>query len=307
MQSKIETIRRLKKEKNVVILAHFYQSPEVQDIADYLGDSLALARQAQNTDASIILFCGVYFMAEVAKILNPNKKVLIPDLKAGCSLADSANVCAFKKWVDSHPTYTIISYINCSSEVKALSDIICTSSNAVQMVSSVPKNKKICFAPDANLAAYVQKETGRELEIWEGACHVHRAFDEKALQQLKEKYPKAQVLAHPECGEPFLESADFIGSTGQLLAYAQSEKHVQTFIILTESGILHEMIKRMPDKQFIAVPNKQGDTSNVCEFMRLSTLDKIIEALETEQPEIIMDEALRIKALMPLEKMLELS
>lgn len=300
-------INRLKKEKNAVILAHYYQSADVQKIADYLGDSLALARIAQDVDASIILFCGVNFMAEVAKILNPNKKVLLPDVNADCSLAQGADAADFKRWVESHPDHTVITYINCSTQVKALSDIICTSSNAIDMVNAVPSDKKICFAPDANLGAFVQKETGRELEIWPGACHVHQAFDEQALVKLTQKYPQARVLAHPECNSDLLRYADFIGSTGQLLTYAQQEHEINAFIVLTESGIIYEMQKRMPEKTFISVPDTKGNACNECEFMRMTTLDKVIDALENEQPEIEIDEALRVEALKPLQKMLELS
>jgi len=296
----------LKKERNAVILAHYYQDKEIQELADFLGDSLALAQNAKKTNADVILFCGVHFMAETAKILNPTKTVLIPDLDAGCSLADNTPTEKFRQWVESHPDHVVISYINCSSEVKAMSDIICTSSNAVKMVNSVPKDKKICFAPDKYLGSFVQKQTGRDLVIWDGSCEVHEIFSEQAIIDLMGKYPDADVLAHPECPQNILNYADFVGSTSGIIKTAEKSKKKE-FIIVTEPGIIHTLDREMPDKVFLTVPNLNGCSCNECPYMKLNTLEKMVKALETLTPEIIMAEELRLGALKPLERMLELS
>jgi len=296
----------LKEERNAVILAHYYQEKEIQEVADFLGDSLALAQNAKKTNADVILFCGVHFMAETAKILNPTKTVLIPDMDAGCSLADNTPTDKFKEWVDAHPDHVVISYINCSSEVKAMSDIICTSSNAVKMVNSVPKDKKICFAPDKYLGSFVKKQTGRDMVIWDGSCEVHEIFSEQAIIDMMGKYPEADVLAHPECPPNILNYADFIGSTSGIIKAAK-DSDKKEFIIVTEPGIIHKLEKDMPDKVFYTVPNLEGCSCNECPYMKLNTLEKMVRALETLSPEIIMDEDLRLKALKPLERMLELS
>lgn len=306
MNEKIEKLMRLKKERNAVILAHFYQEPEIQDVADFLGDSLYLAQKAKRTDADVILFCGVHFMAETAKILNPKRTVLIPDMEAGCSLADSAEPAKFKQWVEDHKDHVVISYINCSAEVKALSDIICTSSNAEMIVNSVDPDKKICFAPDKYLGAHVKRKTGRDMVLWDGTCQVHEFFSAVEIEKLKAEYPDAKVLAHPECPENILAYADYIGSTSGIIHNAETSKRKE-FIIATEPGIIHEMQKKMPNKIFHTVPNMEGCNCNVCPYMRLNTIDKMINALETMSPELIMPEDLRIRALKPLEKMLELS
>ena len=306
MESKRDILNRLRKERNAVILAHYYQESEIQDVADILGDSLALAQAAKKTDADVILFCGVHFMAETAKILNPNKTVIIPDMKAGCSLADSAPPDKFRQWVDSHPGHTVISYINCSAEVKAMSDIICTSSNAMKIINSLPKDTKICFAPDKYLGNYIMKQTGRTMELWNGSCQVHEIFSEIAVVNLLNAHPDAEVLAHPECPENILAYADFIGSTTGILNRAISSPKSE-FIILTEPGIIHQIQLKAPDKKYYAVPNLDGCSCNDCPHMKLNTIDKMIAALETLQPEILMNESLRLRALVPLERMLELS
>ncbi len=306
MQAKLERLAQLKKERNAVILAHFYQDPTIQDVADFMGDSLALARAAQNVEADVILFCGVHFMAETAKILNPTKTVLVPDMEAGCSLADSAPKEEFDKWVKEHDDHVVVSYINCTADVKAASDIICTSSNAVDIIKAIPADKKICFAPDKYLGAFVSKQTGRDMVMWDGSCEVHQEFSEKEVINLMAKYPEAEVLAHPECPEHILAYADFIGSTAKIITTA-AESDAKQFIILTESGIIHEMKKRIPGKEFIPVPSLKGCACNECPHMRLNTIDKMIAALENMQPELLMDEEVRLKALKPLEKMLELS
>lgn len=306
MKEKIARLNELKKERNAVILAHYYQDSVIQDVADFLGDSLALAQAAKKVDAEVILFCGVHFMAETAKILNPTKTVIIPDMNAGCSLADSAPAGPFREWVESHPDHTVISYINCSAEVKALSDIICTSSNAMKIVNSLRKDQKICFAPDKYLGAYIMKQTGRPMELWNGSCQVHEMFSELEVINLSSKYPLAEILAHPECPENILNYADYIGSTTGILNYAvDSDK--DEFIILTEPGIIHQLEVHAPDKKYHTVPNLNGCACNDCPHMKLNTIDKMIEALETLQPQIIMDETLRQRALIPLERMLSLS
>lgn len=299
-------IEKLKKEKNAVILAHYYQEPDIQDIADYIGDSLGLAQNAEKTDADIIVFAGVHFMAETAKILNPDKKVLLPDLNAGCSLSDSCPPSLFKQFKDKHPDHIVISYINCSAGIKALSDIICTSSNAKQIVESLPKDQKIIFAPDKNLGAYINKTSGREMVLWNGACMVHEIFSLEKITRLKERHPNAKMIAHPECEEAVLKIADFIGSTTQLLKYTQ-DSGFNEFIVATEAGILHQMQIASPDKTFIPAPPDNACACNDCPYMKLNTLEKLYLCLKYEQPEILMDEELRLAAKKPIDKMLELS
>lgn len=299
-------IEKLKKEKNAVILAHYYQEPDIQDIADYIGDSLGLAQNAEKTDADIIVFAGVHFMAETAKILNPDKKVLLPDLNAGCSLSDSCPPALFKQFKDKHPDHIVISYINCSAGIKALSDIICTSSNAKQIVDSLPKEQKIIFAPDKNLGAYINKTSGREMVLWNGACMVHEIFSLEKITRLKERHPNAKMIAHPECEEAVLKIADYIGSTTQLLKYTQ-DSGFNEFIVATEAGILHQMQIASPDKTFIPAPPDNACACNDCPHMKLNTLEKLYLCLKYEQPEILMDEELRLASLKPLKKMLELS
>lgn len=299
-------IDKLKKEKNAVILAHYYQEPDIQDIADYIGDSLGLAQHAARTNADVIVFAGVHFMAETAKILNPGKKVLIPDLKAGCSLSDSCPPAMFKAFREKHPNHIVISYINCSAGIKALSDIICTSSNARQIVESLPEDQQIIFAPDRNLGAYINKVTGRNMLLWNGACMVHEIFSLEKIAKLKSRHPDARVIAHPECEEAVLKLADYIGSTTSLLKYTMSTKS-NTFIVATESGILHQMMINSPEKTFIAAPPDNACACNDCPHMKLNTLEKIYLCLKYEQPEIIMDETLRLAALKPIQRMLDLS
>ena len=299
-------IERLKKEKNAIILAHYYQEPDIQDVADFIGDSLALAQKAQSTTADIIVFAGVHFMAETAKILNPNKKVLLPDLKAGCSLADSAPADAFKKFKESHPDHIVITYINCTAEVKALSDIICTSSNAEAIINSLPKEQKIIFAPDKNLGAYLIKKTGRDMVLWNGACQVHELFSLEKITKLKMRHPDAKVIAHPECEESLLKVADFIGSTSALLKYS-AQNPATEFIVATESGILHQMQIQSPTKTFIPAPPDNACACNDCPFMKLNTLEKLYLCMEYEEPEIIMDQKLMDASKKPIERMLEIS
>tara|TARA_Y100000758_G_scaffold170012_1_gene120850 strand:+ start:21 stop:944 length:924 start_codon:yes stop_codon:yes gene_type:complete len=301
--SKLES---LKKERNAVILAHYYQDPDIQDVADFVGDSLALAKYAVKTGADVILFCGVHFMCETAKILNPDKRVILPDMDAGCSLADSAPPQRFKAWVDSHPDHTVITYINCSARVKAASDIICTSSNAEKIINSLPEDKKIIFAPDKYLGAFLQKKTGRDLLLWDGSCQVHEIFSERELIRLKTRNPDALVLAHPECDENILRHSDHIGSTTSIIKFA-SESNLEKFIIATEPGVIHQMEKESPNKTFIPLPTNDGCACNECPHMRLNTIEKMVTALETMSPEIILSEDYRLKALAPLEKMLALS
>ncbi len=302
----VEEILKLKKQKNAVILAHYYQMGEIQDIADFIGDSLQLAQQAQQTNADIILFSGVHFMAETAKILNPTKKVLVPDLNAGCSLADSCPAEDFVKFKAKYPNAVVISYINCTAEVKALSDVICTSSNAVKIVESVPKDKSIIFAPDRNLGRYIIKKTGRQMILWNGVCEVHEKFSLQKILQLKVQHPDALLIAHPECEEDVLNYADFIGSTSALLKFVQ-QNDSKKFIVATETGILHQMQKHCPDKTFIPAPPNNTCACNECPYMKLNTLEKIYDALKNEQPEIVMSPELIEKAKQPLLKMLELS
>lgn len=302
-----EEIKRLKKERNAVLLAHYYQEGEIQDLADFIGDSLQLARQAKEAKADVIVFAGVHFMAETAKILNPNSTVLVPDMAAGCSLADGCPADQFRAWQARYPGSITISYINCSAEVKALSDYIVTSSNAVKIVEAMPKDKTILFAPDKNLGRYVMKQTGRELVLWPGSCIVHETFSMRKLIALKQKHPGAKVIAHPECEEPLLELADYIGSTSGLLKFVEQDA-AREFIVVTESGILHEMQKRAPTKVLIpAPPENDSCNCNECPFMRLNTPEKIYLALRDNRPELLMDESLREAARLPIERMLELS
>ena len=299
-------IEKIKKEKNAIILAHYYQEPDIQDVADYIGDSLGLAQKAEKTDASIIVFCGVHFMAETAKILNPSKKVLLPDLNAGCSLSDSAPPALFKQFRDKHPDHIVISYINCSAGIKAQSDIICTSSNAQKIVESLPVDQKIIFAPDKNLGAYINKQTGRNMVLWNGACMVHEIFSQQKLLKLKIRHPFAKVIAHPECEEPVLALADYIGSTTGLLKYTQTNS-ANEFIVVTETGILHQMQKLNPFKTFIPAPPENNCACNDCPHMKLNTLEKVYLCMKYELPEIILEENIRVAAKRPIDKMLEIS
>jgi quinolinate synthase len=299
-------IERLKKEKNAVLLAHYYQDADIQDVADYIGDSLGLAQQAEKTKADMIVFAGVHFMAETAKILNPSKKVVIPDLKAGCSLSDSCPPPLFKRFKDQHPDHVVVSYINCSAGIKALSDVICTSSNAKYIVESFPKDQPIIFAPDKNLGAYINKVTGRNMLLWNGACMVHEIFSLELITKLKIRHPQAKVIAHPECEEPVLKIADYIGSTTGLLKYTQTDS-AKEYIVATETGILHQMMKSSPDKIFIPAPPNNGCACNDCPHMKLNTLEKLYLCMEYETPEITMDEELRLAAKKPIDRMLEIS
>ena len=299
-------IEKLKKEKNAIVLAHYYQEPDIQDVADFIGDSLGLAQKAQSTDAEVIVFAGVHFMAETAKILNPHKKVLLPDLNAGCSLSDSAPPALFKAFKDKNPDHLVITYINCSAGMKALSDIICTSSNAQAIVESLPAEQKIIFAPDKNLGAWINKQTGREMLLWNGACMVHEIFSMEKIVKLKVRHPLAKVIAHPECEAPVLALADYIGSTTGILKYAE-KSDAQEFIVVTESGILHQMQKASPHKTFIPAPPQNTCACNDCPYMKLNTLEKLYLCMKYELPEIIMDESLRAAAKKPIERMLEIS
>jgi quinolinate synthase len=301
-----EAISTLKQELNAIILAHYYQEPDIQDVADYIGDSLGLSRQAASTDAEVIVFAGVHFMAETAKILNPDKLVLLPDLNAGCSLADTCPPDQFAAFKAQHPDHLVVSYINCSAEIKAMSDIICTSSNAVKLIEQIPADQPIIFAPDKNLGRYVMQQTGRDLVLWQGSCMVHEIFSEKKLVQLKMDYPQAEVIAHPECEEPVLHHADFIGSTTALLNYAKTSDRTQ-FIVVTEPGIIHQMEKQVPGKQFIPAPSTENCACNECPHMRLNTLEKLYLAMKHRQPEITMPEEIRVAALKPIEAMLRMS
>jgi quinolinate synthase len=301
-----DEIKKLKAEKNAIILAHYYQEGDIQDVADYIGDSLGLSQQAAKTEADIIVFAGVHFMAETAKILCPQKKVLLPDLKAGCSLADSCPPDAFKKFKEENPNHLVISYINCTAEIKALTDIVCTSSNAVQIVNSLPIDQPIIFAPDKNLGRYVNKITGRNMLLWDGSCMVHEIFSAKKIAQLKHTHPAALLIAHPECEEPVLEMADFIGSTTALLNFVV-KSNAKEFIVATESGILHEMAKRAPNKTLIPAPPNNNCACNDCPYMKLNTLEKLYACLKNETPEVIMDEVLIKQAKNSILKMLEIS
>ncbi len=299
-------IEMLKEKKNAVVLAHYYQEPDIQDVADYIGDSLGLAQQAAKTEADMIVFAGVHFMAETAKILNPNKKVLLPDLKAGCSLADSAPADQFRAFKEQHPDHIVISYINCTADIKAMSDIICTSSNAQKIIESVPASQPIIFAPDKNLGAYLNKQTGRNMLLWNGTCMVHEIFSVEKITRLKVRHPKAKLIAHPECEEVVLKMADFIGSTTQLLKYAVNDS-CNEFIVATETGILYQMQKDAPHKTFIPAPPNNICACNDCPHMKLNTLDKLYLCMEFELPEISMDEALLQAALKPIQRMLDIS
>ena len=299
-------IEKLKKEKNAIILAHYYQEPDIQDVADYIGDSLGLAQKAEKTDAAIIVFAGVHFMAETAKILNPSKKVLLPDLNAGCSLSDSAPPPLFKLFKEKHPDHKVITYINCSAGIKALSDIICTSSNAQKIVESLPVHQPIIFAPDKNLGAYINKQTGRKMVLWNGACMVHEIFSLEKITKLKIRHPQAKVIAHPECEEAVLNVADYIGSTTGLLKFTKTDA-ATSFIVATETGILHQMQKTSPDKTFIPAPPNNSCACNDCPHMKLNTLEKLYLCLKYEKPEILMDEELRLAAKKPIDEMLRIS
>ena len=302
----VAAINRLRQERNAVILAHYYQEPEIQDIADFIGDSLELSRKAASTDADVIAFCGVHFMAETAKILSPQKTVVLPDLDAGCSLADDCPAEAFAAFREQHPDHVVVSYINCTAAVKAQSDLICTSSNAVDLVRQLPEDRPVLFAPDQNLGRWVQRQSGRELTLWPGRCIVHETFSEEAVLQLKIEHPEAEVIAHPECQENLLDLADFIGSTSKLLNHTQTSA-ADTFIVLTEPGILHQMKQRVPSKTLIDVPGLDGCSCNACPYMRLNTLQKLHDCLETLEPAVELNEELRQQALRPIERMLEMS
>lgn len=303
----VAEIQRLRKEKNAVILAHYYQAPEIQDIADFVGDSLDLSRKAAETDADMIVFCGVRFMAEVAKILSPKKKVVLPDLAAGCSLEDSCPPDEFEKFVKSHPDHLVLSYINCSAAVKALTDIIVTSSNAEHIVSQLPEDQKIIFAPDRHLGGYLSRKLGRDMLLWQGTCIVHELFSEKELIKLKAKHPGAPVAAHPECPDNIVQHADHVGSTSSILKFA-SETDSDTVIVATEPHIIHQMEKASPEKTFIGAPGADGNCScNTCPFMALNTMEKLYLCLRDEGPEIKLDEETRVRAEKPLRKMLDMS
>jgi len=299
-------VRQLKKELNAVILAHYYQDSEVQDVADFVGDSLALAQEAARTDADTIVFCGVHFMAETAKILNPKKLVLLPDLKAGCSLSDRCPPAAFRAFVDQHPGAFVVTYVNSSAAVKAMSDVICTSSNAARIVSRAPKDRPILFAPDQHLGRWVAKQTGRELVLWPGSCMVHEIFSEKRLVQLKAQHPEAEVVAHPECEASVLAHADYVGSTRGILEHVLASPR-RTFIVATEVGILHQMQKRAPDKTYIPAPPDNGCACNECPHMKLNTLEKLVLCMRRRTPELTMPEALLAAARAPLDRMLDWS
>ena len=320
----VEQIRTLCQEKNAIIMAHYYQRPEIQDVADFVGDSLALAQQAAKTNADIIVMCGVHFMAETAKILCPDKKVLIPAPEAGCSLADSCKAADLAAWKTAHPDHMVVSYVNTSAAVKALTDVVVTSSNALKIVNQLPENQPILFGPDQNLGGYINRMTGRNMDLWNGGCHVHARFSEEALLQLKAQYPNAKVLAHPECKQSILQHADVIGSTQALLNYAIANSSLERpisnspspiansqFIVATESGILHEMQKACPEVEFIAVPAVMDDMTicqcNECEYMRMCTIENLYNCLRDEMSEIIVDEAIAKDAIRPIQRMLEMS
>ena len=301
-----EEIIKLKKDLNAVILAHYYQDSEIQDIADFIGDSLELARKAKTTDADVIVFAGVHFMAETAKILNPNKLVLLPDLDAGCSLADSCPASSFSAFREEHPDHIAITYINCTAAVKALSDIICTSSNAEKIINQISKDRPIIFSPDRNLGSYLIKKTGREMSLWDGACIVHETFSERKIIDLKIQNPEAKIIAHPECEDVILRRSDFIGSTTKLLKYVQ-EDSAPAYIVATESGILHQMQKFAPNKKYIAAPPEKNCNCNECPYMRLNTLEKLYLCMRDKKPQILLEDTIMKKALLPIEKMLEMS
>ncbi len=302
-----EAIDTLRKEKNAVILAHYYQTGDLQDIADFVGDSLALAQWAAKTTADIIVLCGVHFMGETAKILCPDKKVLVPDMNAGCSLADSCPAPDFEAFVNAHPGHTVISYVNTTAAVKALTDIVVTSTNAKLIVDSLPADAKIVFGPDRNLGNYINSITGRKMVLWDGACHVHEQFSLEKILQLKQQYPDAEIITHPECKQPVIRVSDFVGSTAALINHTTRSPHTQ-FIVATESGVIHEMRKKSPDKEFIpAPPNDSTCACNECNFMRLNTMEKLYRCLKDEQPEITVDPAVQQKAVRPILRMLEMS
>ncbi len=302
----ISEIQRLKKELNAVLLAHYYQEGDIQDIADHIGDSLQLAQAAEKTKADVIVFAGVHFMAETAKILNPDKLVLLPDLNAGCSLAEGCPAELLQKFKDRHPDHIIISYINCSAEVKAMSDIICTSSNAEKLVKQIPATQKIIFAPDKNLGRYIIKKTGRDMVLWQGACIVHETFSEKKILQLKLENPNAKLIAHPECEEKVLINSDFIGSTSALLKFVETD-NAEEFIVATEPGIIHQMEKISPHKKFIIAPPEANCSCNECPYMKLNTLEKLYLCMRDKKPEITLDREIQRKALIPIQRMLEMS
>ncbi|MBC6110150.1 quinolinate synthase NadA [Pedobacter fastidiosus] len=299
-------IEKLKKEKNAIILAHYYQEPDIQDIADYIGDSLGLSQEAAKTDADVIVFAGVHFMAETAKILSPSKKVLLPDVKAGCSLADSCPPHLFKKFKEKYPDHLVITYVNCTAELKAMSDIVCTSTNAVQIVESLPKDQKIIFGPDRNLGAYVAKKTGRDLVLWNGACMVHEIFSQEKITKLKERHPQAKFIAHPECEEVVLKMADYIGSTTGLLKYTITNPATE-FIVATESGIIHQMEKANPTKTFIPAPPNNSCACNDCPYMKRNTLEKLYLCLKNGLPEVTVPEHIIDLARKPIQRMLDIS
>ncbi len=301
-----EAIAHLKRDLNAVVLAHYYQDPDIQDIADYIGDSLGLSQQAASTDADVIVFAGVHFMAETAKILNPHKLVLLPDLDAGCSLADSCPPDAFAQFKAAHPSHLVVSYINCTAEIKAMSDIICTSSNAVKIIQQIPLEQPIIFAPDRNLGRYVMEQTGRDLVLWQGSCIVHETFSERKLVQLQIEHPTAEVIAHPECEAAVLRHAHYIGSTTALLNYSQQSAG-QTFIVATEPGIIHQMQRAAPNKHFIPAPPMNQCACNECPHMRLNTLEKLYLCMKNRQPEIILPELIQAAALKPIQRMLAMS
>ena len=302
----VAAIEQLKQERNAIVLAHYYQEPEIQDIADFIGDSLELSRKAASTDADVIVFCGVHFMAETAKILSPEKTVVLPDLDAGCSLADDCPADEFADFRAQHPDHLVVSYINCTAAVKAQSDLICTSSNAVDLVRQIPQNRPVLFAPDQNLGRWVQRQSGRDLTLWPGRCIVHETFSEEAVLQLKLEHPDAEVIAHPECQQNLLDLADFIGSTSKLLGHTEAS-NADTFIVLTEPGIIHQMKQRVPNKTLFDVPGLDGCSCNACPHMRLNTLEKLQKCLETLEPTIEMEEEIRLRALKPIQRMLEMS
>ncbi len=302
----ISEIKERCKKANAIILAHYYQAPEIQEIADFIGDSLDLSRKAANNDADIIIFCGVHFMAETAKILSPNKTVLLPDIDAGCSLADDCPSDKFQKFRKENPDHYVVSYINCSAEVKAQSDLICTSSNAVSLIKKIPKDKKIIFAPDQNLGRWVQKNSGRDLKLWPGSCIVHESFSEEALLKLKYQNPRSKVIAHPECSQNLLTLSDFIGSTSKLLDFVSKDTS-KTYMVLTEPGIIHQMKKKEPNKNFIEVPDVEGCKCNECPYMKLNTLEKILDCLKNNSPSIELDPEIIRKAYVPIRKMLDMS
>ena len=311
MNNLSEQIRQLCQEKNAIIMAHYYQRPEIQDVADFVGDSLALAQVAAKTDADIIVMCGVHFMAETAKILCPDKKVLIPAPEAGCSLADSCKAADLKAWKEQHPEHMVVSYVNTSAAVKALTDVVVTSTNALKIVEQLPADKPILFGPDQNLGSYINKMTGRKMDLWHGGCHVHARFSEEGLLLLKEQYPGAKVLAHPECKQSILQYAEVIGSTQALLNYAIANPEEKRFIVATESGILHEMQKACPEVEFVSVPAVIDDSTmcacNECEYMRMNTLEKLYKCLRDESNEIFVDEQVAKDAIVSIQRMLEMS